>query len=138
MQRVPLDDAGADVALQHGGSVGNTRRLHGGETRAHGFSPARVARHQMRLDQSRDDPEIAFEEEAVDQDRNSARGEPEVAVGLDVAGVVLHDPQAPGDLAAEHGVEFGRRVRSVQPGRDQDRHGLRREAAGAQRVQDRR
>ena len=118
VQRIALDEAGADVALEHRRAVRHAHRLDRREARAHGLAPARVARHQVRLDQARHDAQVALQEEAIDQDRDAAAGASEVDVGGGVARVVLDDAQAARELAAEHLAQLRRRAGAVQTGRD--------------------
>jgi len=136
VQRVSLEDAGPYPALDHRGAVRHPHRLGGREPGAEDLAAAGVARHQVRLDHPGQDPEIPLEVEAVDADRDSAGGRPEVGVGSGVARIVLHDAKAARELGAEHLVELGRGVRAMQAGCDLDGDRFRGQPGPVQRLQD--
>jgi hypothetical protein len=79
VERIALHQAGAHLALDHGRAVRDPNRLDRRQARAHRLAPARVAGHQVRLDQAGDDAQVSLQEEAVDQDRNPAAGAAEAA-----------------------------------------------------------
>jgi hypothetical protein len=136
VERIAFQETGPHAGLEQLRAVGHAYGLEPREPRAHALASSRVARHQVRLDQARDDAQVALQEEAIDQDRDAAARAPEVGVGGGVARVVLDDAQAARELAAEHLPQLRGGAGAMQAGRDQQRDRIGREPAATQRVED--
>ena len=113
-------------------------RLDRREAGADGLAAARVAGHQVRLDQPGGDAQVRLQPAPVEQDGDAVAAPAEVDVRVAVARVVLLDPQPPRQRGRQDLVQLGRGGGAVQAGRDQDRDRGLRQPGLRQRLQDRR
>lgn len=137
VERIAVDEARSDAALEHRRAVSETDRPGRSEPGADRLAPAGISGHEVRLDEAGHDPEIAFEKEAIDLDRKSAARASEGDVRGRVSCVVLNDAKRPRKLGPEDPLDLFGRGRSMQARRDLDRDGFAGESAGLERVEDR-
>ena len=109
--------------LHEGGGVERPDRIGVGNAGRDDLAPAGVAGHEVRLDQAGGDPHLRLDEAPVELHRHAApRGPPEIDMGGIVAREMVFDPHGgehPG--IADQRLELGALVRTMQPGRDEDR-----------------
>ena len=121
MQRVVLDGAldGARVAHE----FRTVQHLDGflrGQTGGDQFPAARVAEHEVRLDEAERDVEIGRDEAFVDVHRRAGTGDAEVAMGREIARIVVDDTKGRGDFLAADLANFAFGGGAVEAGGDQD------------------
>ena len=85
------------------------------------LAPARVAQHEMRFDETEREVEVGGDEPLVNVHRSAGLGGPEMAVGREIPGVVVHDSVRGRDLVSADFADFARGRGPVQTGGDQDR-----------------
>jgi hypothetical protein len=109
-----------------------------GQPRRDQLPPARVAEHQVRLDEAERDVQVRRHEALVDVHRRPRLGRSQVPVGCEVARIVVHYPHAGSDLLAADLADLRVGGGAMQAGRDQDRDVLARDTRAFQPREDRR
>ncbi len=101
-------------------AVKDTHARHSDDAGAKDFTPARVACHQMRLNQPDDDFQVRFNIPPVKQNRHLCACPAQIGVAFNVCCDMVFNPIVFNDKIAEHFNEFVSQVWSVSSCRYQD------------------
>ena len=104
--------------------VEHQNRFQTGEPGRHHLRSPGKAREEMRFHEAGGDPDIGFQEAAVEQHGNAIFRVRQAGEFLSVPAVVVHDLARREQFAAEHGLQFRARGGPVGAGGDQQRHPL--------------
>ena len=130
---VAIQDAAVGLGVfEQLGAVPALDRFEGGHAGADQLPAARVAGHQVGLDQAGGDLQVGLHVAAVDPAGNPARSRADERVLLEPGAEMVLDSIARHDLWPEHLELLGVGAGPVQAGRDQDQGALSRNAGFAQ------
>ncbi len=121
MQRVVLDGALHGARVPH--ELGTVQHLDGflsGQSGSNQFPAARVAEHEMRLDETKRDVEFGRGEAFIDVHGRTGAAGAEMPVGREIAGIVVDDAKGRGDFLPTDFADLAFRSGAVEAGGDQD------------------
>ena len=138
VDRVAFEDAAIGPGvLEQRRAVPPLHRLDRGDAGTDQLAAARVAGHQMRLDQSRGNLQVGVQVARIDPGRDSPLGRTDERMLFQAGAVVVLDAVRAHDVLAEHLDLLGRGAGPVQSRRDQEQDLVTRDACLVQHPEDR-